>query len=771
MEHLFWVAFSPEETKAAFTGSILAADQGSLEEPHPSLIHPETPWFGFTHDNMPVVNYTDYPAAADFHPHEIWCAEFRQAHDGFQGLTGEQIGDRVTAFLQAWLFFGFLESVIDKKICVSYLTQNRDQDEFLYTRNLHFCLQSKVFSIRFSPEEKAATNRKIQELLLETNRWVSRFADWSHPSFRPKIDQHYPTLMGRLELTVPAIVRLAEAVEETRLYSLVEYPTIGTLTWHYPYRVVQERKGRLRSLGWCDFQVRMMEETLGQSTVDWIAASGVSQDATGHDTCTMEACARNDINTSEYQQAHCCVDAACEKLKVDLQRVVDILNEGSIPIVSARSQGAGLELTVQPTSRRDPGNYIAFSHVWADGLGGATEIGLNSCQVQRLDRLCRMIRGNQDTWFWLDCLCIPSKTEVGTDVYYKALEAIRDVYINASMVLVIDKTIEGCTSSTPSEELYAHIYLSAWMQRMWTYEEAVLAKELLFVLKDGFHVYSPATPPSMRRTVAVVWQNFAAQLYRLRVDLQRLNIGHIYRAFRYRLTNAPQEEFLSVGGMLNLDTGMLMRSKGEDRTKSFWLALGSVPSDVPFLDCPKLSQHGFRWAPATMMHPSSTMLDTEVEGPKSLCTETGLLGEYLTLSFQDSLRGCKRSEGSIFYIWVDQNGTDRLVSEDWGLLFRVYCVEAWPEPPDAAIFDAIIMEKQVVSCLEVGDMVAGGAAAAETVAEDDPTPKFSYIGRVLIQRILVEEMVRDKNTLMFEGSTKVNIDTNGTWVKKAIYIT
>src|SRR5437773_7443019 len=36
-------------------------------------------------------------------------------------------------------------------------------------------------------------------------------------------------------------------------------------------------------------------------------------------------------------------------------------------------------------------DYIAISHVWADGIGGATERGLNTCQAKRLSRLCNSI--------------------------------------------------------------------------------------------------------------------------------------------------------------------------------------------------------------------------------------------------------------------------------------------------------------------------------------------------------------------------------------------
>lgn len=43
--------------------------------------------------------------------------------------------------------------------------------------------------------------------------WITRFTAWSHPSFRPKLDKEYPGFMVQLEEIVPAVVRLAEAIE------------------------------------------------------------------------------------------------------------------------------------------------------------------------------------------------------------------------------------------------------------------------------------------------------------------------------------------------------------------------------------------------------------------------------------------------------------------------------------------------------------------------------------------------------------------------------
>lgn len=775
MEHLIFEADESHETVSACREEVLRADWQNYQELI-DFVPPKTPWLGFDHDALPVNKLPDYPKMAGFDTENLWNAEFRECHSDLKELSGLEISTQVVALFQAWLYYGVLESVLRKKIQISYfMRHDADGEKCLYSRNLHFCLQAKVFEIRANPRGKSRVNQDIQLDLRLTNNWISRFTAWSHPSFRAKLDNDYPGCMDRLEEIVPAIVRLAEAVERTRLYALLDYPTMGTLTWHYPYRVADGRRLKLRGLGWCPFQIKMLEHTVNHSTIDWIAARSIEQDPAGHQTCTAKDCARNNVDASTYQQTHVCSGGQRQKIFPDLHRVIQILKEDGIPVMQLELIEGNLQVSVSASSKANPGDFITISHVWVDGLGGAAELGLNMCQVEWLSKICESIyKCSGNARFWVDSLCIP---RVDKEVYYKALNGIRDVYINAASVLVVDKFIGCCTTSSSTEDLYAHIYLSAWMQRMWTYEEAVLAKELIFVLKDGFHTYRVDTGPSMRRTVSVVWQSIATQLYRLRADQDRLNIGQIYQAFRYRLTNVPQEEFLSVSGMVNLDTDSLLRVKGEERAKKFWLMLKSIPFNVPFSDCPKLSEPGFRWAPKTMMHPSQTALDADVKGERSECTEHGLIGTYLTVSFDNALHGCAGRSGSLFYTWI--KGSDDSVNPpgDHRALLRLYCVESWPEPPSSLDFDTVMLPSETRSVMNKGAWVAGAAfsqqdeAIPRHLALQNAAGKYRYVGRLLIERLQDREMSSSTGTIMFEGSARTRIDAEGVWSVKRVCIT
>jgi hypothetical protein len=607
-------------------------------------------------------------------------------------------------------------------------------------------------------------------------RWMSRFVVFQNlVEERPAMVKVYPNFMDRLVEIIPALARLAESLEATRIFALSDNaisrnPGFGR---PYPKEIADRRDLKLHSIGWCAFQIDMMVKTLAQSAVDWIAAMETRQDPIGHETCTMDACARNNIDATTYQQTHHYPSCGCQKLYPDVQNIMNILTENMIPLVRLDIANGEPYLSITAWSTEFPKDYIAISHVWADGLGGATEKGLNQCQVERLSKLCNSVNKSKDnTWFWLDSLCIPRVNET---IHMKALVGIRDVYLNAISVLVVDKTIEQCTS-TSIEKLYAHIYLSAWMQRMWTYEEAVLAKRLDFSLKDGIHTYNVGTRPSMRQTINVVWLSLASELFLLQLKQNQLNVSFIHRAFTYRLTNARDEEFLSISGMLGLDTQLLLGVKGEDRKKLFWLLLKWIPSDVLHLHCPKISAIGFRWAPTTMMWPTPLGQGTMTEGNKSECTEVGLVGTYLIVSFDVLLEGSSSGPGCYCCVRVKQSEGIASSGDD-EVLLRLLCINSWPKPPQSLRFNTITLGDGTRAIPEAGEWIFGAALSHQYGFVQDPqTPhasmggidKFEYIGGLLVERLQNQETLSSFGSRLQEGSA---VQAEGTWIAQKICIT
>ena len=74
---------------------------------------------------------------------------------------------------------------------------------------------------------------------------------------------------------------------------------------------------------------------------------------------------------------------------------------------------------------------------------------------------------------------------------------MRDVYTSAERVLVYDAELMASTSKASYEELNMRIGCSRWIRRLWTVQEAVLAKRLIYQFADG---------PQMFMTGSILWK-------------------------------------------------------------------------------------------------------------------------------------------------------------------------------------------------------------------------------------------------------------------------
>lgn len=163
---------------------------------------------------------------------------------------------------------------------------------------------------------------------------------------------------------------------------------------------------------------------------------------------------------------HVTSECTCALVKPSMDDVREALLVDDVPAVVFD----GVEPVVRPASE---GPYVAISHVWADGLGSSTEIGLPRCQVERLDAVVRKLV--PDGAFWHDGLCVPSP-ETEKQVWQRAIKLLARTYAGADKVLVIDGGIRTQSSLTmPREECLLRIATSGWMQRIWTLQEGLLA--------------------------------------------------------------------------------------------------------------------------------------------------------------------------------------------------------------------------------------------------------------------------------------------------------
>ncbi|KAK3687059.1 hypothetical protein LTR37_019221 [Vermiconidia calcicola] len=240
-----------------------------------------------------------------------------------------------------------------------------------------------------------------------------------------------------------------------------------------------------------------------------------------------------------YATRHVTSDCHCNFVSAPVDELVRIIESGQIPIVSTTVNASN---TIQvrtvsvehdhfSTSASAFRSYVAFSHVWADGLGNTKSNALPQCQFKRITQQMETLAQSGETHsrhFWLDTLCIPVG-DANAAVRLKAIDQMALAYASASYVLVLDGSLlQTRKLGTPpidwmdppalgvqpliplhirdtehlleASRILGQILCSPWAGRSWTLQEGALANVTHFALRDG--------------TVTSGWLRAAASQYR-----------------------------------------------------------------------------------------------------------------------------------------------------------------------------------------------------------------------------------------------------------------
>ncbi|RDX42001.1 hypothetical protein OH76DRAFT_1298618, partial [Lentinus brumalis] len=284
------------------------------------------------------------------------------------------------------------------------------------------------------------------------------------------------------------------------------------------------------------------------------------------------------ILADNYVPRHTTPGCTCGFLAAPMDDVRRLLEMGEVPVVVLE----GRELVVRSASE---GSYVAVSHVWADGLGSTTEEGLPRCQVERLAKLAgNLVPGGA---FWQDGLCVPGDRPLRR----RAIGLMAATYADAEKVLVIDAGIQSqCTLASSREEYLLRIATSGWMQRIWTLQEGILARELFFEVADGlidctcFDGASYYAAGSMIPLLQYCHKDDSALTYQPRSLASkpvRCDVNDLIALLRYRTTSHPEDETLAVAGLLGVDARMLVKVEGQqERMKALLMRVGRLPRQL-----------------------------------------------------------------------------------------------------------------------------------------------------------------------------------------------
>ena len=653
MEHLLYNP-TPRgfraEVRAAATGPLAISDWASYEQHHGICppVSPRFPWLGHDHaasshyhqnetqfQPMAVVFYELYGPEWDLdemnHSRDI-----RRAHTSLQGMDPSEATRRTAAFIQSWLFFGLLESICARPIPTSYMVRTgSDGEACLYTRTLPVLLEAWARRLTVvEAEYRDAAFRKARECAVEAHTILTRILDdLSKTEYEASFSELRKLILSfhcPISLLCEAIARHAEAYLHMEVGSFSAPQSLLRATASYSDLWIRK--------GWCRFVIASAEIAMSPSLLRLVDAAGFVSGSTGHELCTAEQCERNNIQAETYAQRHWPRTCRCRPFwKLDITQARDVLDAGYIPIVRVHADGRSLEVGgVHPNDKK--ADYIAFSHVWADGLGSNTETGLPACQIQRLHRLAES-RTESGAWFWIDGLCVPNEKPYRK----KAIELMYQTYENATGVIVLDEGCRKLSTKNSDLEIGWAIFASGWFGRLWTYQEGFLPPWVDVELSDGLvslydviqKLYKLYTDRKANPFPAVFVRDLVAVLQKARpLDLHHhkrpwvRRMADLFNAMTRRTTSRPDDQILAIGLFLELEIKDLLRLEGEDRWKAFYLQLKKIPWTVVFDQRPKMQASSFTWAPSTWisagkdlwLHYDEELADITDEGLKVTLT-------------------------------------------------------------------------------------------------------------------------------------------------------
>ncbi|KAK5713224.1 hypothetical protein LTR15_011587 [Elasticomyces elasticus] len=492
---------------------------------------------------------------------------------------------------------------------------------------------------------------------------------------------------------------------------------VTELLWFFDSYVVRE-PGSVAN-GWCPSLIKSAFTHLSLDTVVFVIPLGPCKIQKDHSACTGNICFALQT-TGQQLPSHVlpCI-GPCNSVEPTLSDVIALIEEGSIPLLyfvrrplrppvhNRHGNGAGqntakyiLGLDVRKYQSDD--EYIALSHVFAEGTGNTVGNYLPECRIRQIWSILRgqvMLedKGKDQRLdaldlpaFWMDTLCVPVDPQ-HQRVRNLAIGQMHAIYKNALRVVVL--SAETCALDRPRvNEILAKTFLSGWMQRLWTLQEGSVNPCLGVVIDLGliFHIWDPEfchgrdicheIHGSLRQALEnqLLSASLDHRVHDSTVERDRAREQRVFIAFKDRFASRKDDETICIATFLGLDPAPLLAVPTTKRMPMLLQMLPHVPDNILFAGGPRLEEPGFRWAPQTLLAPFGTSgivsgtLHGRFDGGETKVRPGNVLTPEGILTTHPSLRLYRGPdpfpsliEDSLFVVVERQVYTMSLMNDDW----------------------------------------------------------------------------------------------------------
>ncbi|KAK9320581.1 hypothetical protein V1517DRAFT_205424 [Lipomyces orientalis] len=542
---------------------------------------------GNLHDDYPKVPFHEYPRSRGLVDNVTEV--FRRGRQ----ISMEDARQAVTV-IQNWLFFGLLEEVLRKQIRTEDCTVVEGQNTYLSTRYLEDWItqwekEVKACEYMAKLDWQSNTSMALMDASVFFRIISPRFEDTTWKSFH--------------KCLIPLAV-LADTIHSRY------FKVFGTSAMAADIVLADSSYAEtLAQRGWCR---NLMSTTLlafsSPSIREYIKSFRDRPNflTRNHNNCTEQACIASNVDLDAYEVNHVCENSNCGYVKPDMKVIQQALDSGTVPVVLfSKAKNQLFTLMRGPRTA-----YFAISHVWADGLGSSSETGLPICRIIDLANTVTEVCGREDgdyfkgsdlsPAFWIDSLCIPSEVALRK----LSINRMADVYGKASAVIVLDKGIQQVITNDPLQEQLLAISSSGWSHRLWTLQEALLARKILLRTCDGAVDFEQlTTTAALQGTMNKLFWMLSSGEFFIAKQEAKPTLGLVSRQLSTRASSKPSDEILALLGTFGLDATGYHDLNAEDRMIKFLREhnSGKIHKNIVFFEGEKLKHHPFTWAPRTFM--------------------------------------------------------------------------------------------------------------------------------------------------------------------------
>ncbi|KAL9080502.1 MAG: hypothetical protein Q9157_000736 [Trypethelium eluteriae] len=367
--------------------------------------------------------------------------------------------------------------------------------------------------------------------------------------------------LASVTLSVAILISYLRSVCNSKTFlSRHSVPIHGTndkqSTWNV-FRPLQNPQGsltaklllaRFQQSGRCTWRVIKEFPNLDSISLYFLSSVRSNPRLNQHNHCSSAACIWNigrrqeiNANASSGKARHRSEGCSCRAVESPIDRVTQLIQNGDIPLMSiTRDTSPTCQLKLDVIKYHSSHMYTAISHLWADRNLCSVD-GLNNlyeCQLDHIDTsLGKLSEGysvaatgsgmesgsSNRHLFWLDTLCIP---ELQTGPKKKAINMMNVVYSCAKEILILDDELQNLYPrveripidrgkgramflSAPALShlltIIAHVTLSDWAGRAWTYQESRLGQQCFVQLGNSLAILDDNILTSYANRDADTW--------------------------------------------------------------------------------------------------------------------------------------------------------------------------------------------------------------------------------------------------------------------------